>query len=232
MAQITPAQWKALFGAEWFGALPEPVRRIIVECARAVVLREGDCLFRRGDAGNGWFAVLEGTMRISGTSSEGCAALLTMLEPGYWFGEMSLLDGGPRTHDAYAHVPTRLLKVAPPDFQNLLAVSPELARELLRMKCLQHRTLMAMFESSMIQTFEAQLAWRLVALSRAIGSPIGHGGGVELHLSQDLMAQLVGSSCARVNQVLKVWEVKGLVAHRYGRVVLLDVEALAKMSAE
>jgi hypothetical protein len=46
------------------------------------------------------------------------------------------------------------------------------------------------------------------------------------------MAQLVGSSRARVNQVLKVWEAQGLVAHRYGRVVLLDVEALAKMAAE
>jgi len=232
MAKINPAQWKALCGAEWFGALPEPVRRNIVECAREVVLREGQCLFRRGDAGNGWFAVLEGTMRISGTSREGRAALLTMLEPGYWFGEMSLLDGGPRTHDAYAHVPTRLLKVAPSDFENLLARSPELARELLRMKCLQHRTLMTMFESSMVQAFEAQLAGRLVALAHAIGSPIWHGGGVELHLSQDLMAQLVGSSRARVNQVLKVWEARGLVAHRYGRVVLLDVVALAKMAGE
>jgi CRP-like cAMP-binding protein len=232
MAEITAAQWTALCGAEWFGALPEPVRRAVVACAHEVVLREGECLFHRGDAGDGWFAVLEGTMRISGTSREGRAALLTMLEPGYWFGEMSLLDGGPRTHDAHAHVPTRLLKVAPSDFENLLTRSPDLAREMLRMKCLQHRTLMAMFESSMVQAFEAQLAGRLVALSRAIGSPIGHGGGVELHLSQDLMAQLVGSSRARVNQVLKVWEGNGLVAHRYGRVVLLDVEALAKMSAE
>jgi CRP/FNR family transcriptional regulator, cyclic AMP receptor protein len=232
MAKINEAQWKALSDAEWFGALPEPVRRKIVDSARERVLREGECLFRRGDAGNGWFAVLEGTMRISGTSREGRAALLTMLEPGYWFGEMSLLDGGPRTHDAYAHVPTRLLKVAPSDFEDLLAGSPELARELLRMKCLQHRTLMAMFESSMIQTFEAQLAGRLATLARAIGSPIGQAGGVELHLSQDLMAQLVGSSRARVNQVLKVWEAQGLVAHRYGRVVLLDVAALAKMAAE
>jgi hypothetical protein len=46
------------------------------------------------------------------------------------------------------------------------------------------------------------------------------------------MAQMVGSSRARVNQVLKVWEARGLVAHRYGRVVLRDVEALAKMSEE
>jgi len=232
MAKINPAQWKALCDAEWFGALPEPVRRKIVDSARELVLCEGECLFNRGDAGDGWFAVLEGTMRISGTSREGRAALLTMLEPGYWFGEMSLLDGGPRTHDAYAHVPTRLLKVAPTDFENLLATSPELARELLRMKCLQHRTLMAMFESSLIQAFEAQLAGRLATLARAIGTPIGHSGGVELHLSQDLMAQLVGSSRARVNQVLKVWEARGLVAHRYGRVALLDVAALAKMAAE
>ncbi len=232
MAEITAAQWSALCGAGWFGALPEPIRRSVVDCAREVALGEDECLFRRGDDGDGWFAVLEGTMRISGTSRQGRAAVLTMLEPGYWFGEMSLLDGGPRTHDAYAHVPTRLLKVGPRDFERLLARWPELTRELLRMKCLQHRTLMGLFESSMTQDLEQRLAGRLVTLARVIGYPVQQGCGFELHLSQELMAQLVGSSRARVNQVLKRWDDKGIVAHRYGRVVLLDLAALDAMAAD
>lgn len=226
MAQITDSQRQTLEAEGWFASLPVQVREAIVLSGHVVVLPQGRHLFCRGDPGDGWYALLEGSLHISGTSRDGRAAMLTVLQPGAWFGEMSLLDGLPRTHDVVAGVEARLLKVPCAEFELLLSRWHELSRALLTLKCQHHRMLMAIFESSIMQPLEQRLAERLLMLAKSLGTPMSGVCGVELHLSQELMSQLVGSSRARVSQVLKVWKAQRLMEHRYGRVVLLDLERL------
>jgi CRP/FNR family transcriptional regulator, cyclic AMP receptor protein len=45
-------------------------------------------------------------------------------------------------------------------------------------------------------------------------------------LSQETLARLIGATCQRVNQIMKDWERQGLVARRYGRIVMRDSAAL------
>ena len=86
----------------WFAALPQALRHTLLDMAQVQRLDAGQRLFRRGDKPSGLYAVVEGAVRVGAVSETGKEALLTLVEPPYWFGEISLFDGLPRTHDAFA----------------------------------------------------------------------------------------------------------------------------------
>jgi CRP-like cAMP-binding protein len=45
---------------------------------------------------------------------------------------------------------------------------------------------------------------------------------IQLHLSQETLAQLIGSTRQHVNQILKDWDLEGVVEQQYGQITLLD----------
>ena len=67
-------------------------------------------------------------------------------------------------------------------------------------------------------------------LSMTYGVNTAKGLKIELHLPQEVLAQLIGSSRQRVNQILKDWEHERMVEHQYGRILLLDQARLEKLA--
>ena len=113
------------------GLLPVHLRRIAA-LAQEVRCKRGDAVFRHGDAGDGLYLIVEGAIRISRTVSGMGEEALAILQPGMYFGEMSIVDDdSPRSADAIAHEETRLLKLPKDDLRDLMFVDRELAYELL-----------------------------------------------------------------------------------------------------
>ena len=92
----------AVRAGAWFSQLPPALRQALLDdgCLRRLV--PGQTLFARGDRFDGMYCVASGTMQIHASGESGKAALLGLLEPGTWFGEICLFDRLPRTHDARA----------------------------------------------------------------------------------------------------------------------------------
>lgn len=229
---LNSKQREALLANEWFGSLSEAIQEDVLSRARQRLLAQGKCLFKRGDPPDFFFCVLEGCIRVSGSSSEGREAVLSLYEPGTWFGEISMLDGLQRTHDAYAHTHTVLLQIGLGDFEDLLSRHVAFSRMFLRLECTRLRALAVGFESYSTQTLEQRLAWRLLALGTGFGVRTSEGLSINVHLSQELVAQLVGATRQRVNQLLKQWENEGLISQHYGHIVLRDKEALEAMARD
>ena len=59
-------------------------------------------LHQKNDLADGFYCVLTGRIRVSNFTVEGKELVLTWIQPGNWFGEISLIDGLPRTHDGHA----------------------------------------------------------------------------------------------------------------------------------
>lgn len=91
-----------LLGGYWFNGLPVALQDALLHAASLRQLSAGQSLFRRGDPPCGLYAVLSGAMRIGAVNPAGKEALLTLVEAPNWFGEISLFDNQPRTHDASA----------------------------------------------------------------------------------------------------------------------------------
>ena len=86
----------------------------------------GDVLCREGTSGGDFFVIVKGTARV-----ERDGKMLRTLGPGGFFGEIAIIDGGPRTATVTAETPMRVLNLSRGQFQNVLTASPDMARQLL-----------------------------------------------------------------------------------------------------
>jgi CRP/FNR family cyclic AMP-dependent transcriptional regulator len=88
-------------------------------------------IFWLGDHGDEFFLVRKGHVDISCQDEAGKDVLLTTLGPGHFFGEISLLDGGPRTASAFTHGPVVLSCLSREQFLKFLHAHPEAAIHML-----------------------------------------------------------------------------------------------------
>ncbi len=100
--------------------------RSVARIARVLDAPAGTVLTRIGDPGDEFFLILDGTVSV-----DVLAGRPVPLRPGSFFGEMSLLDGGPRSATVVSETPVRLLVVNRGDFSVLRREVPELTQILL-----------------------------------------------------------------------------------------------------
>lgn len=82
---------------------------------------------RQGEIGTGFFVVVDGSVRVVRDGT-----VVARLGPGEFFGELSVLDGGPRVAQVLAAEPTRCLALASWDFERVLREEPAVALSVLR----------------------------------------------------------------------------------------------------
>jgi CRP/FNR family transcriptional regulator, cyclic AMP receptor protein len=100
--------------------------RAIARISEVIEVPAGTVLARAGEPGDEFFLIMDGSARV-----EVSARKRSRLEPGQYFGEMSLLDGGPRSASVTAETPLRLLVIKRRDFTTLLKEASELTQSLL-----------------------------------------------------------------------------------------------------
>ena len=223
---LTISERSNIESGSWFSKLSLPLRNDIL--ARAVVKRvpDGTMLSCRGEPAEEWVGVAKGAVRISSVSLAGKQVSLTYVEPGTWFGDISLFDGLPRTHDAAAHGETTLLVVRKPDFKELLQRHTELYEALLRLNCRRLRLMFDVVEDLNTRPLAARLAKQILLLARSYGISQGEEIRIGLQLAQEDLAQVLGASRQRVNQELKGFERDGAVRVEPTRLVVLNKDKL------
>jgi CRP/FNR family transcriptional regulator, cyclic AMP receptor protein len=91
----------------------------------------GAFLFREGEAGHEVFVLLSGKVRISKSVPGIGEEALAILEPGQYFGEMALVEEGPRSADAIAHTPCSVWVIGREALDQLMFTDKDLAYVLL-----------------------------------------------------------------------------------------------------
>jgi len=212
----------------WFSALPERFAGALLDAAVVRDLADRERLFARGDAPCGLYAVLDGAIRVSGVSDGGKEALLTLLEAPAWFGEVSVFDAQPRTHDADAVAATRVLQVPQAALLALLAAEPSGWRELGLLVTGKLRLAFLTIEDVALLPLPVRLARRLALMAEGYGDrPNLTRRTVEL--SQDQLALMLSVSRQTVNQLLKDLEARSLIRLSYASIEILDLEALRRL---
>ena len=212
---------------KWFVGLPEPLQEALLAAGLVRDLGADERLFSRGDEPTGLFALVDGAIRVSGTSESGREALLTLLEPPAWFGEISVFDGQPRTHDAVSDGPSRVVQVPQAPLLQLLDEHPHWWRDLGLLAAGKLRLAFIAMEDMVLLPIAQRLARRLSLMAEGYGERSSGRRAVEV--SQDQLAMMVSTSRQTANQVLKEWEQKGLIRLAYGSIEILDLDGLRRL---
>jgi len=228
-AMSDPRQYLSLLNqGHWFAALPRSLTQSLLQMAQVQRLDAGQRLFRRGDKPSGLYAVVEGAVRVGAVSESGKEALLTLVEPPYWFGEISLFDGLPRTHDAFAESPSTLLLLPQHELLALLEREPQYWRDFALLMSHKLRLAFVALEDMSLLPAAPRLARRLLLIAENYGESEPRR---VLHLAQEQLALMLSLSRQTTNQILKELQALGVVQLTYGEIEILDFERLRQLAS-
>ncbi|UJW87198.1 Crp/Fnr family transcriptional regulator [Devosia sp. SL43] len=186
-----------------------------------------ESIFQRGDDGDYLVVVTEGRIKLSLLTAAGRELTLRYAEAGDIMGELSLLDGAPRSADATAATDTTGLILMRGDFERLQARFPQTATSLIRYLSQRLRDTTDQLESIALFEIEARLArFLLLSIRQYFGDDAPSMPQLRLDLSQTELAGVLGASRPKVNRAIVALEDLGAIT-RSGHVLTCDPEQLA-----
>ena len=184
-------------------------------------------IFHEGDPGDALYIVVEGRVRISMLSEGGHEMTLGFIEAGECFGDLAILDGGPRTATAAAVDGTRTFVVTKDAFRGWLIERPTAAVALLETVSQRLRRTDQVLADLRFLDLPRRLARQLLQLAE--NPPHASPSRVRVIITQSELGSLLGVSRESVNKQLRAFQRDGLVSLSRGAVQIDDPVALGRL---
>lgn len=208
--------------SQLFQGLPEEelaeIEKIVVEKRYG----RGETIFFEGDAGNGFYIVLDGKIKIFKMSLQGKEQILHIFGTGEPFGEVPVFHGQPFPATAEALVKSRALFVPRDEFVRVVTHSPSIALNMLAMLSMRLRRFASQIESLSLKEVPARLASYLLYLSKEQGND----DCVELEIAKGQLASLLGTIPETLSRILSKMSEEGLIEVQGKKIRLLDRKRL------
>lgn len=211
-----------------FSGAPAGAVEALAERLSTREYEKGTILFRRGDPGDAVFVLETGAVKVSNLSPDGREVVVALLGPGDMLGELSIFDAGVRTADATAIEHTSALVLAHDVFRPFLQEHPAVAVHLLEVLAVRLRETNDALQDAIFSDVPGRLAKRLVDLADRYGVADGEDTVIDLALTQEQLAQMVGAARESVNKAVASFMSRGWVAMRGRRYVVADRESLLR----
>lgn len=215
-------QWEVL------ASVPGPERERLLAGARRRRFVRGEHLVHEGDPADSLHLVAAGRLAVRASTPDGDSAILNVLGPGTYFGELALLPSEKppvRSASVVALEPAETLVLSASTFLTLREDHPGVERLLTVLLARRVEELSDRLVEALYVGLDRRLHRRLVGLCDVYGAGDA-AGPVRIPLTQSDLADLVGGARPSVNQVLRRLEDRGVVALRRGAVEVVDVPAL------
>jgi CRP-like cAMP-binding protein len=206
---------------------PEELVQVASKCRRRV-FQPGDTVFFAGDPGHQIYFISSGKIKIHLLRDDGEETVYSIFSEGDFFGEMSLIDGQPRSADATCIDQTELAFLTRDDFFACMDRFPKLARRVLEVQSARLRSTDRQLEMIASLDVYGRVAAQLLELARQHGVETDRGPEIRLGLTQQNIAAMVGASRESVNKVLNSFKNDGMIDMDRGRITLLKTEELRK----
>lgn len=210
----------------FLGVLSEEERRSVLSTARRRRFGRNEVIFHEGDPGDTLHLVAKGFVAIRVTTPLGDVATVRVIKAGDFFGELAVVAPGPRNATAVALENTETLGVHRGQFDELRATHPGIDQLLIAALVAEVRRLAVQLLDALYVPVEKRVWRRLVELSGTFGT--GDTDATPIPLTQEDLAQVVGTTRPTVNRLLRDGELAGIVRIGRGRLEILDPEALAR----
>jgi len=215
-------EWKLLAGVP-----AEDVRRVL-GIARRRTFKRGEVVVHEGDPADSLHLVVSGRFAVQRTTRLGEDALIAVHGPGDAFGELALVEAGPRSATVVALEAAETLAVHRFEFDELRSSHPSVDRMLVTLLAHQVRRMNGLLTEAYYEDAGKRLLRRLLDLAAVYDAG---GDEVVIPLTQEQLASLAGASRATVSAVLSAERKRGAIALRRGATVLRDRDALARRAA-
>lgn len=192
--------------------------------------KKGEVVFRKGDACNGMYDIISGTIVTVMESEDGRCRPIATYGRGHVLGIIAVLDGGNRQFTAVAREASSGLLLDCREFKAVIASRPELTLHINRLLCNAVRALYGSIETAVFLDVPARLARLVLYLHERHATVDGELKLPSLGFSQREIAELLGFSREWVGRELVRWRSEGIIELRRSRLAIRDKSALDRIA--
>jgi len=215
--------------ANVLSGLPKTFLSELFQDAVAHKLREGEVLFRAGDVGDGCYRIQTGLVKVVVTSRLGEERIISLLGPGAIVGELSVIDGKPRSASVVAIADCSLSFFSRAKFQTCIDSHPELTTYLVRTLARRLREADDALAATTFLSVKQRLARALLSIAEYVGEKNGSGRiQLRLKISQGDLAAMAGVARENVSRTMSEWRGRNIVTRSTQFYCINDPKALAQ----
>jgi CRP/FNR family transcriptional regulator/CRP/FNR family cyclic AMP-dependent transcriptional regulator len=211
-----------------FAGLADEDMRGLMSLAKRRTFRNGEVIFHREDPGQVLYVIKEGKVKICLISPDGQEISLVVFGKGECFGEFAILDGLPRSADAVALEKVECYTLQRSDFHNAIMKNPKIAIQIIEVLTRRLRSTDQMVEDLIFLDVYGRVAKKLLELADTHGTKVGDGTRIDVRLTQQEIASMVGASRESVNKVMGYFTDKNFISTDKHKITLHRISELKR----
>lgn len=194
----------------------------------AKLYEKDEVIFFENDSVKKLYFLVNGKVKLSMLSAEGKEKVLTILQEGDIFGELSLFDEDPHPLTAEVMDDARLLIIPWNEMEKLITERPSLAIKIIEALSKKTRLLTSQVRELVFQDAAGRLASLLSRLAEDFGREIDEGTVIDLVLTHQEIANLIGSSRVTVTKLMNKFIDDGMITIKKRKIIIKDFESLGE----
>ena len=176
-------------------------------------LKAGQTLFEIGDEGNGCYLLDRGALKVTLTSGHAGERIVSILRPGAVVGDLSMIDGLPRSASVTALTACELRFISRKHFQQIVEAHPEIYRDLANVLAGRLRDCDNQVAAQTFLPMKSRVARALLELAESFGSmETPETIVLSRHFTQSDLAALAGVARETANRIMNEWERMGILS--------------------
>lgn len=201
----------------------------LASLCRTRAVSRGNVIFYEDDPGTSCYIIVKGKVKIVVNADDGREHILGVLQDGDFFGEMSLIDGQPRSASAIAVEDVQMVTIQRDEFLKLLRSNPEISLKLLVTLSQRLRTADRNMESLAFLSAPGRVARLLLELGKDHGEKTPEGVTFTHNMTRQELASLAGTSRETLTRVLMDYQDRGIIHLDKNRLTLKNEAKLREM---
>jgi CRP-like cAMP-binding protein len=215
-----------LRGVELLNGLSNDDLARVGQMCQLVKFQRAERIFTESQPGACLYVVMAGRVKIFGSSAQGRSKTFAYLEPGDFFGEMSLIDDELRSASASALEDSVLIMLKSEDYRKLVLSCPTIALAMLRTLSVRLRRANREIEALSFNNVLGRIAQILLDLGERYGKKTEEGIRIEMNLSHKELAEMAGTAREVISRVISRFRRIGCVTFFDSKLTITDRDKL------
>lgn len=209
-----------------FKAMDDEEVEAILRPARTLRIRQGQPVFRQGDAARNFYLLLEGRLKVIQVTEEGQQVVVRIVNPGELFGIAQALPRSDYPGTSTAVVESTALAWSSSLWEQITRRHPAFTMNTLHMMARHMQELQARIREFSTGDVESRIAHALVRLTMQAGRRTDEGILIDFPITRQDIAEMIGTTVPTVSRILSGWAERGLVKSSRLRIVVREPHKL------
>ncbi|MEJ6950052.1 Crp/Fnr family transcriptional regulator [Natronospora cellulosivora (SeqCode)] len=209
-----------------FSKLEADEVKLICERASEKKYYKNEIIFFEDNNDENLYILIDGRVKLTMISTEGKEKVLTILQAGDIFGEMSLFDQDTNPITAEVIDEARLVIVNAEDLKNIISEEPGVAIKIIEALAKKTRLLTSQIRELVFEDAEGRLAALLVRFIEDFAIDVQSGKMIDIVLTHQEIANLMGSSRVTITKLINKFIDENIIKMYKRKIVVMDEESL------